>query len=377
VQVLRGQQQPPKVKKFLDSIKRNSISSEKTYQTGLLRFQRFLNSKASDYETKDLETILEPLQKQDFNVYELLDQFVAYLNEQNLSIPSISLYVAAVRSYLAYYDIDVVSSKFKRKVKMPKQYRDEEQPIDVQDIRNLLLSCNNRRLKAYLLVLASSGLRTIEACSLRIQDVAFTTNPTKLHVRKEYSKTRRPRDVYISDEATQYLHQLMDWKYRERNPDPDDLVFSIYFIKNAKPKRIYFRLIAEFERLLTVVGMDQRKDNSKRRKVTLHSLRRFCKGVISDQAGTDYSEWFLGHNHSVYWTRKEIERRQIYVEKCMPYLTILDYSKLSTRSKNIELKMQEKDKQIEEMMHKQEQFEQLIQSLIDSGQLKPTISNAV
>ncbi|MGH9925435.1 MAG: hypothetical protein ACRD4J_01370 [Nitrososphaeraceae archaeon] len=30
-----------------------------------------------------------------------------------------------------------------------------------------------------------------------------------------------------------------------------------------------------------------------------------------------------------------------------------------------------KDKQIEEMMQKQEQFEQLIQSLIDSGQLKP------
>jgi hypothetical protein len=43
-------------------------------------------------------------------------------------------------------------------------------------------------------------------------------------------------------------------------------------------------------------------------------------------------------------------------------------------SETIEEK-QVKDKQIEEMMRKQEQFEQLIQSLIDSGQLKPTISN--
>jgi hypothetical protein len=33
---------------------------------------------------------------------------------------------------------------------------------------------------------------------------------------------------------------------------------------------------------------------------------------------------------------------------------------------------QEKDKQIEVLMEKQERFEQLIQSLIDSGQLKPT-----
>jgi hypothetical protein len=39
-------------------------------------------------------------------------------------------------------------------------------------------------------------------------------------------------------------------------------------------------------------------------------------------------------------------------------------------SETIEEK-QTKDKQIEIMMRKQEQFEQLIQSLIDAGQLKP------
>ena len=41
----------------------------------------------------------------------------------------------------------------------------------------------------------------------------------------------------------------------------------------------------------------------------------------------------------------------------------------------IQNKLAEKDKQIEEMMHKQEQFEQLIQSLIDSGQIVPTIKS--
>ena len=115
--------------------------------------------------------------------------------------------------------------------------------------------------------------------------------------------------------------------------------------------------------------MDEKKDNSPRRKVTLHSFRRFVKGVVSDQAGQDYSEWFLGHNHSVYWTRKEQEHRNIYL-KCMPHLTVLDYSQLDTRSKNIETALIEKDKaiqqlrqsdteknkQIEEMMHKQEQI---------------------
>ena len=45
---------------------------------------------------------------------------------------------------------------------MPKLYREDEEPLDASDIRKILLSCNNRRLKAYLLVLASSDMRATE-----------------------------------------------------------------------------------------------------------------------------------------------------------------------------------------------------------------------
>jgi len=57
---------------------------------------------------------------------------------------------------------------------------------------------------------------------------------------------------------------------------------------------------------------------------------------------------------------------QKFCVKCRMVLTYDAYSE------TIEEK-QIKDKQIEEMMQKQEQFEQLIQSLIDSGQLKPGV----
>ena len=103
---------------------------------------------------------------------------------------------------MAYHDIDVMPSKFKRKVKMPKSYREDEEPLDVSDIRKILLSCNNRRSKAYLLVLASGGMRAAEALAIRLKDIDFIVNPTKVHIRKEYSKTKTARDVSISDEAT-------------------------------------------------------------------------------------------------------------------------------------------------------------------------------
>jgi integrase len=82
--------------------------------------------------------------------------------------------------------------------------REDEQPLDVEDIRKILLSCNNIRLKTYLLVLSSGGLRALEGLAIRLRDVDFTVALTKIHVRKEYAKTKVARDIYLSDEATHF-----------------------------------------------------------------------------------------------------------------------------------------------------------------------------
>jgi integrase len=112
------------------------------------------------------------------------------VNETSSITPtSIKLYIAAVRSYLSYYDIDIIPSKFRRKVKMPKLYREDEEPLDVSDIRRILLSCNNRRLKAYLFVLASGSICVVEALAIRLKDIDFTVSPTKIHIRREYYQT--------------------------------------------------------------------------------------------------------------------------------------------------------------------------------------------
>jgi integrase len=351
-------------------MRRNSKSSEETYLNGLVRLQQFL-SQSEKLKNYSVETILDSLYKQETNLYALLDGFVTFLISLNLSISSIKLYVAGLRSYLAYYDIDVVPSKFKRKVKIPKAYREDEEALDVQDIRNILLVCNNRRLKAYILVLASGGFRAVEALAIRLKDIDFTSSPTKIHVRKEYSKTRVSRDIYISDEATKFLKDWSNWKYNDKGNDwtktaePDDLVFSAYTVKGSpNPRHLYVKIVHEFQKLLLTVGMDDRKEGGlgRRRKITLHSLRRFVKTVISDQVGQDYSEWFLGHVKSPYYTKKEIDRKEIYTTKCMKYLTFLDYSVLEARGKSIETKLREKDQEIDLM---KEKYESELQAIRD------------
>ena len=71
--------------------------------------------------------------------------------------------------------------------------------------------------------------------------------------------------------------------------------------------------------------------------------------------------------------------------KAVKELTISDEERLKVQvkklqtdisnMKTVEVQLAAKDKEIDSLIRKQEQFEQLIQSLIDSGQLKPTIKN--
>jgi hypothetical protein len=68
--------------------------------------------------------------------------------------------------------------------------------------------------------------------------------------------------------------------------------------------------------------------------------------------------------------------------KAVPELTINDEERLKvhvkkletdiSNMKTVEVQLATKDQQIEALTKKQEKFEQLVQSLIDSGQLKPT-----
>jgi integrase len=225
-------------------------------------------------------------------------------------------------------------------------------------------------------------MRAVEATAIRLKDIDFSVSPTKIQIRKEYSKTKAARQIYISDEATKYLKQWIDWKYNRSKETVDeqfqmdkeilnpntDLVFSIYTMSNEpNPNNLYVKLITEFQKLLTISGMDERKEEGihKRRKITLHSFRRFVKTVISDQTNQDYSEWFLGHNKSPYYTKKEPERREIYATKCMKYLTFLDYTTLEATGKNIEAKLTEKEREIQLLRQRDSMNTDAISNLSD------------
>jgi site-specific recombinase XerD len=127
VQVLDTSNQ---VNTFLDSIGRNSKNSRKLYHTSLNHFADFLRG-----EKQTPNTIISSVKEGKANQYELLDQFVSYLTNHGIAPLSLKVYVSAVRSFLEFQDIDIVPSKFRRRVKVPKYYPDQEEPLTLTDIR--------------------------------------------------------------------------------------------------------------------------------------------------------------------------------------------------------------------------------------------------
>jgi len=294
-----------------------------------------------------LETILSALKDGKMDIYKLLDTFTSD-QRKKVSIRTSRLNLAVLRSYLGYHDIDIVKAKFDKRVKVPKLLKAKEAPVDAADIRKILLACSNRRLRTYILVLSSGGMRAVEALAIRIEDIDSRCSPTKITIREEYAKNREARDIYISDEATEYLKKWIEWKYRNgRTKNLDDLVFGVG--QSDNPRSLYIDMSHEFGKLLDLSGFAERKDNNPRRKITLHSLRRFVDSTITTQAGQDYAEWFLGHSDNSYYTKKEHELREIYATKCMKYLTFLDYTILEATGNNIDAKLEQKDQEMEAM----------------------------
>jgi integrase len=330
-------------KQFLDKIKRKTGGSSNTknsYAVALARFNDFLKPRGYT-----LKSVISPLATNQLNVYTLLDDFVAYMtdNYPKMSGKTVKVYMAGIRSYLQSHDEDIEISpiKFKKKVSMPAIYRTKEEAIDASDIREILLHTNNKKLKTYLLMLGSGGMRTIECCNIRYGDIELDIN--KITIRED-TKTKTERYTFISDEATKFLREWLVWKYRKHKKiDDEDMVFGR---RDTVARHIYQRLWLEFNKVLSVVAKDSRKRNGQRRKITLNSFRRFVKTTTSDHASSDYSEWLIGHANSSYWTKREEEQSEIYKTKCMPYMTFLDYTTLDARGKSIEAKLDQKDQQI-------------------------------
>jgi integrase len=152
-----------------------------------------------------------------------LSGFVAYLEEEeDIENPNtIRYFVATARNFLEYNDIEISPRKFKLKVRLPKAVIRHKEAISKEEICEILLKCSNIKLKTYLMLLASTGMRATEALALRHKDFDFddenkNNRQAFVRVRGEFTKTRTDRYVFLTKEMMEQCKAWTDFKYRRR-----------------------------------------------------------------------------------------------------------------------------------------------------------------
>ena len=376
--------------KYIKSISMMSMSSAREYRFRLLGFGNFITMEFRI----TLDDLIKRIKQGQLDPYDVLSSYIAYLRtSNNISALSIKQRVTTAKNFLEYFDVEISPRKFKLKVKLPKVVRKDIQALTKEDIVNILNACSDIRLKTYIMLLAATGMRASEALSIRLADCDVNANPPKLLIRGEYTKTKVSRLVFLTQELVQQLSLWLEYKHRTRRicfkgekngktrieyktltKNDHDLLFAVNQ-SNPNIRWLYNQFAISFGKTLDRMGMGDREevDHGRRRRITLHSMRRFVKSTISDLGYGDFSEFMIGHSSSTYY-RRTVDEKAALFRKIEPYLTFLDYQQLERRGADISAQLQEKDEQIQTLVKKQEEFEQLLQTLIDSGQLKPTFN---
>jgi len=232
-----------------------------------------------------------------------------YIDDQGrtLSKKTQSYYVIAIRSWLKWLVKNDAPVLLPEKIDIPKGESRSMKFLPAAQIEHLLAQPNlssktGLRDKAMLEVLFSTGLRVSELVSLNRDQV--DTN------RKEFGvigKGRRPRVVFLSDRAAEWLDRWLT--SREDNWRPVFTRFS-----QAKPD-----LLADGEEMrLTTRSVQRSVDHYCRHaklpiKLSPHGLRHsFATDLLSNGAGLRDVQEMLGH--------KSIATTQIYTHVTQPQL---------------------------------------------------------
>ena len=143
-------------------------------------------------------------------------------------------------------------------------------------------------------------------------------------------------------------------------------MFAVYQDKKTpNPAYLYQELVRSFAKTLDRMGIGIREDgNEKRRQITLHSFRRFVKTTISDLGYSDFSEGFIGHSGSTYWTKKDLEKAEIF-RKVEPYLTFLNIVQLERQGADIQSKVGELEELNESLRNRDKMKDDAIVQLSD------------
>jgi integrase len=183
-----------------------SESTVRAYKWGLEQFFKCLGFEGS------LEENAEAYMKQKRNYEEDVKTYFASLKGKPPK--SVNICLTSVKMFLMENGVELPVlfwHRLKGRNKGTRALMLDKVPSNAELRR--ILSHMDVKGKSLFLVLASSGMRIGEALKLQTDDVDLSSEPARVNIRGEYTKTGNPRIAFISSEAKEFLEEWL--KIRE------------------------------------------------------------------------------------------------------------------------------------------------------------------
>lgn len=330
---------------YLDTIylQSHSIASVKSYKSavtgGQKGFRAFLKQK---HNCDEIQLVFRA-KNDELDIYQVLRDYVIFLDKAHIKPKTIRNWFAAVKGYLVFLGVEVYSEKCRQLVKMPKIERYKKEAL-TKEILVKLLHNLDPKLQTAVLVAVSSGMRVGEISGLKISDIDFNSHPVRINIRAETSKSREDRETFITQEAAtalqDYLTRFLSWSAENKKPELQDM--RIFGRTNkvrcdkiddprmptAQDQKCESILLQRglARKIVKVPGLARLARNG-RRAIHFHAFREYFYTAVSNVCGSNFAHALMGHHEylDTYYALSENQKVKMY-QKVAPYLTISDYT---------------------------------------------------
>jgi hypothetical protein len=390
--------------KFKMALKSKEV--QRQYPNLLERFLDFSKFEGLDVEQKAIKFSCFAKSRSQEEIEDLVIRFVLFqkdrIDKKEITSGTLRNYVKAIKLFCRMNRINIVWDIISRSLPKVKQHANDRIP-SVEEIKKLI-EYPDRRIKPIVLLSVSTGIRVGAWDYMKCKHIAPIKNENgailaaKLVV---YPSEPEEYFTFMTPEAYSAVKEWMDF----RASFGEEITGESWILRNTwqkvKPRYSHRIGLAKYPKqfkstgIKTLVGralqiqgirpkLNLRNGEKNHDWKTLHGFRKYFKTQTERVMKSLNVEILMGHDIGLadsYYKPSEQDLLEDYI-KSVDLLTIHnDKSKLEKQVKElkekskdsdyiIKAKLQEKDDQIQTLVKKQEKFEQMIQSLIDSGQLK-------
>ncbi len=314
--------------------KSHSLNSVMGFERAVRQFVEYMEDNQKTYSL----ALQKPLQ--------VLDDFANWLDTDHAGATT-RTYIAMVKKLLLADGAVIDHYRFREEVVLPKPRDFQDDKVNEEQIRSIVLAIKNQRLKCLLMLMKDTAARPTEILGLRLRDFNLSHDPAYIVIPEHLAKNDLAREVFFTTETKNmviaYLQDAnvtkdTDYVFLKGEIDTkDEKQFQRKLIQLGSQMVYIFRYEMQKPQFKDLCTQVEKRGKAKRYKIHIYSFKKFAFTRIADELGELAAYAVKGDKeYALTYYRKSREERAEDYRKIIPKLSVFSLDEQSKIRKEVE-----------------------------------------